>query len=145
MTNWTDATLFLVGDIVLPPFFQCIADEGGVTNYHTEVKRDIERMINEKWRNVGRYTETSTDDFDIETIDNPEVLKESALQYNLLWIARFNSTNIEDVNDQYGSYYTGHLSRVMDELRMDIRQLTFGDSPSGVDQLNSQVTRLKRG
>ena len=149
-TNWTDLILFTAGEVTtnLPAFFEGVVSAGGKTDYQVETKRDIERMINDKYYGVGKLTTTATDDFDIEQINDDSdlavnILKDSALQYNYLLIARFNMTNIEDVNDQYGSYYTGNKKWILAQLDADVKQLTFAE-PDGMNQLMANFTRLSR-
>lgn len=148
-TNWTDLTLFTSGEVTssLPAFFQGVVDAGGKTDYQVETKRDFERLIKDMYYGTGKLTSTSTDDFDIEQIDNTDdlatdILKASALEYNYLLIARFNMTNIEDASDQYGSYYTGNKEQwVMDQVTMDLKQLTFLE-PEGVNELTPRSTPI---
>lgn len=143
-TNWTDLTLFTSGEVAtnLPPFFKGLPSSAK-TDYQVETKRDIERMINDVFLSVGRSTTAIDDNFNIEEIENGTILHESALQYNYLLIARFNMTNIEDVEDKYGSYYTGNKKWVMEQLNKDVKQLTFA-SPEGVNQLSTKYTRLSK-
>lgn len=141
-TNWTDLTLFEAGDIVLPALFSALPT-GAVTNYEVNVKRDFERFIKSKFVGVGKLTTTTTDDFDIEQIENGTILKESALLYNNLLIARQHMTDIEDPSDKYGNYYSGNIKWIEAQIDMDINLLTFA-LPEGVNQLTSMYTRISQ-
>ncbi len=141
-TNWTDLTLFIAGDITLPALFNGL-ETSDVTNYEPEVKRDFERIIKSKWIGVGKNTSATTDDFDIEQIENGEILHESALLWNNLLIARQNMTDIEDSTDKYGNYYSGNLTWIENQLEMDCNLLTFAE-PEGVNQLSPKFTRISR-
>ncbi len=143
-TNWTDLILFTQVEATAnrPTFFAGLPSTSK-DDYQVETKRDIERMINDVFLSVGRSTTTNDDNFDIEEIENGSILHESALQYNYLLIARFNMTNIEDVDDKYGSYYTGNKKWIMEQLNKDVKQLTFAN-PEGVNQLSTKYTRLSK-
>ena len=148
-TNWTDLTLFTSGEVTtnLPAFFVGL-EPTDKTDYQVETKRDFERLINDIHYGVGKLTSTTVDDFDIEEIINTsslavDIMKSAALQYNYLLIARFNMTNIEDVTDNYGSYYTGNKKWVMKQVEMDLKRLTFSE-PEGINQLTPAYTRITR-
>lgn len=141
-TGWTDLTLFVAGDIVLPALFSGLPS-AGKTNYQVEVKRDFERIIKDVWYGVGRQSQSTSDDFNIEQIQNGSVLKETALLWNNLWIARQNMTDIADPDDKYGSYYVNNKDWIEKQLQMDVKQLQFAE-PSGINQLIPFVTEITR-
>ena len=141
-SNWTDLTLFTAGDISIPPLFSGLPDSYD-TNKHDIVKRKIERIIKSKFLGVGKLTATSTDNFDIEQIENGEILKESALKFNLLEIADENMTDIEDPSDKYGNFYSGRKKEYENQLAMDVNQLTWLE-PEGINQLTSRSANITR-
>lgn len=139
-TNWTGLTLFEAGDIELPALF------GGLpsaydTNLQSKVKRDFERRIKSKFIGVGKLTLTTTDNFDIEEVSNGSILKESALLWNNLLIARDNMTDIDDRDDKYGSYYANNKKWIDEQIEQDLNLLQFNE-PSGVNQLFKRYTGL---
>ncbi len=139
-TNWTDLVLFDTNDIVLPKVLSGVT---GTTNYEPEVKRDFERIINDKWQGVGKTTSDTDDDFDIEEITNGEILKDTALEWNYLLIARFNASNLSDNLDSFAAYYQERKPEIEQDLYQDARQLQF-DNPEGVNQLTQFSTRRTR-
>ena len=144
-TNWTDLTLFTSGEALtsLPRVFDGLDTDNEKYDFQTEVKRDMERIINDVWSGVGRLTETTSDDFDIEEINNGSILKDTALEYNYVLLAKYYMTNAEDVSDQYGSYYTGLREVVSKKMEMDIKQLKF-DEPDGINQLDIYYVEMTR-
>lgn len=141
-TNWADLTLFTDGDINLPSLFGGLKDSDQ-DNYEPQVKRDFERIIKDVWYGVGKQTASTADDFDIEQIENGSILKETALLWNNLWIARHNMTDINDPDDKYGSYYLNNQEWIEKQLQMDIKQLKFAE-PDGINQLIPFTTEITR-
>lgn len=141
-TNWTDLTLFTAGDINLPALFNGL-DVSDTTNFEPQVKRDFERIIKDIWYGVGKQTLSTVDDFDIEQIENGSILKDTALLWNNLWIARHNMTDINDLDDKYGSYYLNNQEWIEKQLQMDVKQLKFAE-PDGINQLIPFTTEITR-
>lgn len=140
-TNWTDLVLFTVGDIVLPSMLGSL-DPAVVTNYHDAVKRDFERIIINKWIDSGKLTAKTTDDFDIEEIENGDILHDTALRYNYVLIAENEATNLSDLSDVFASFYDRQLENTKERMKMDAGQLTFA-SPEGINELSPQFTWTK--
>ncbi len=145
-TNWTDLTLFTGAEALsgLPRLFDGLdttleADY----NFQVDVKRDFERMIKSKWIGVGKLTSSTTDDFDIEKINNGSTLNDSAILYNNLLVAREYMTDLDDPNDKYGSYYASNKKWIDEQIAQDFNLLQF-DDPEGVNQLTPKFTRLSR-
>lgn len=128
-SNWTDAELFTASDINPPEIFSGVANN----NFHDDVKRDFQREIEYYWRGVGKSTQTTEDDFDIEQIENPEILKDTALEWNNLRIAKYYATTITDLEDPIAQYYQFWEDRIGKRLEMDVSQLTFA-APEGINQ-----------
>lgn len=142
-TSWTDLQLFHAGELELPPIFSTVDTEDAKVFYHDEVKRDFKRIINATFRGVGKLTSSTTDDFDIEEIENGSILKDTALEWNYLLIARNYATNLSNPNDMYAAYYQERKKDVEMDLQNDIASLTFAD-PDGVNQLAPSYTKITR-
>lgn len=144
-TNWTDLTLFSSAEALtsLPLLFDGLDTATQKYDFQVEVKRDFERIIKDVWNGVGRLTASTTDDFDIEQISNGSILKDTALKYNYVLLAKYYMTNAEDVNDHYGSYYTAMLKSVKVDMEADIKQLKFA-LPTGINQLSPSFVRIYR-
>ena len=142
-TSWTDLTLFRAGDLELPPIFDTVDAEDKKIFWHDEVKRDFKRIINSTFRGVGKLTSSTTDDFDIEQIENGSILKDTALEWNYLLIARYYATNLSNPSDEYAAYYQERKKDVEMDLQHDISLLTFAE-PDGINQLEESYTRITR-
>lgn len=137
-TTWTDATLFLKTDVVLPKLFSDLGvDDLDVDIYfHSRVKDDIGKEI--------RYRFHDLKDFDIEEITSASIteLKQTALYLNLYYICRDEvvsaletDTFVELGNDYYAKY--------MYWLKRDIELIEF-DEPDGINDLKAFSIQIKR-
>lgn len=145
-TNWTDLTLFTGSEALagLPRLFDGLDTTLEASyNFQVDAKRDFERMIKSKWIGVGKLTSSTSDDFDIEEINNGSILNDSAILYNNLLVAREYMTDLDDPSDKYGSYYASNKKWIDVQIEQDLSLLQF-DEPDGVNQLTPLFVRITR-
>ena len=129
-TNWTDATLFLPVDVVLP----AILADATTTYYQDYVKNKLGAEIAYKFHDYPS--------FDIEEISNPEQLKFVALEMNLFHIAKQISPTMQE-DDTFIQYMAVQNEEIMSRIPKDISALNF-DEPDGINDRRTYSIPIKR-
>lgn len=137
-TNWTDATLFVKDDVVLPKLMADleVADLDADIYFHDKVKEEIGTEI--------RYRFHDVPSFDIEEITAASILelKQTALYLNLNYICRDEVVSAleDDTFSELGMHY-----RIKYEywLKRKIELLEF-DEPDGINDLKAFSIPIKR-
>jgi hypothetical protein len=120
-TNWTDATLFVTGDVVLPKLLTNVT----TSNYHDWVKLRVGYYV--------KYYYHDYKDFDIEEITSASLtaLEEPALTLNLHKICMEQSATALD-DDTFEVLSEKYKAQYMEEMKMISPTLEF-DEPDGIN------------
>jgi hypothetical protein len=134
-TNWTDATLFVDGDVALPENLTGLTATADI-NFQDEVKIEIGKEI--------RYRYHDYPNFDIEEITDDSItdLKETALFLNLHYICRQQLVNGGDA-DTYGDMSMYYFDRYLYFIKRDVELMEF-DEPDGINDSEAFTIPVKR-
>ena len=134
-TNWTDATLFVSGDVVLPKNLSGLTADADIY-FHTRVKDTIGRHIRIKYHDYPS--------FDIEEITSASIteLKETALKLNLAYICEDEIINGQET-DTYMSLYDHYISIYHHRIRDDVELMAFSE-PDGINDTKIGSIPIKR-
>lgn len=134
-TNWTDATLFTSGEVVLPKILSGLTTDADIY-FYARVKQTMEIEINYRWHDYP--------DFDIEEITAAALvlLKQPALYLNLAYICEDEIVNGNE-DDSYLRLYEHNMMLYKERMGKVVHLLTF-DEPDGINDTLINSIPIKR-